>query len=45
MPFQWVVVDAKVYNLSRFKDLHPGGVAVLLDGEVGPYYLNAASAV
>ncbi|KAI9568284.1 acyl-CoA dehydrogenase/oxidase [Boletus coccyginus] len=30
----WVVIDAKVYNLSRFKDLHPGGIAVLLDEEV-----------
>ncbi|KDQ57209.1 hypothetical protein JAAARDRAFT_178819 [Jaapia argillacea MUCL 33604] len=30
----WVIVDAKVYDLSRFKDLHPGGAAVLLDEEV-----------
>lgn len=30
----WVVIDAKVYNLSRFKDLHPGGIAVLADEEV-----------
>ncbi|KAH7907014.1 acyl-CoA dehydrogenase/oxidase [Hygrophoropsis aurantiaca] len=30
----WVVIDAKVYNLSRFKDLHPGGVSVLLEGDV-----------
>ncbi|EIM91103.1 acyl-CoA dehydrogenase NM domain-like protein [Stereum hirsutum FP-91666 SS1] len=30
----WVVVDAKVYDLSRFKDLHPGGAAVLLDEEI-----------
>ncbi|TDL25501.1 acyl-CoA dehydrogenase NM domain-like protein [Rickenella mellea] len=30
----WVVVDAKVYNLSRFVDLHPGGASVLLDADV-----------
>lgn len=34
------MIDAKVYNLSRFKDLHPGGIAVLLDGEVGPSSLD-----
>ena len=31
---QWVIIDAKVYNLSRFKDMHPGGVSVLLDEEI-----------
>jgi len=25
----WVVVDAKVYNLTKFADLHPGGANVL----------------
>ncbi|KAJ7067881.1 acyl-CoA dehydrogenase/oxidase [Mycena amicta] len=25
----WVVIDSKVYNLSRFADLHPGGENVL----------------
>ncbi|KAL5485690.1 hypothetical protein ACEPAI_6731 [Sanghuangporus weigelae] len=30
----WVIIDTKVYNLSRFKDLHPGGVSVLLDPEI-----------
>ncbi|KAI9457128.1 peroxisomal acyl-CoA-dehydrogenase [Russula earlei] len=30
----WVIIDAKVYDLSRFADLHPGGRAVLLDGAV-----------
>ncbi|TFL03927.1 acyl-CoA dehydrogenase [Pterulicium gracile] len=30
----WVVVDSIVYNLSKFKDLHPGGASVLLDPEV-----------
>ncbi|KAH9043419.1 peroxisomal acyl-CoA-dehydrogenase [Lactarius hengduanensis] len=30
----WVIIDARVYDLSRFADLHPGGRAVLVDGEV-----------
>ncbi|KAI5120210.1 hypothetical protein M0805_006316 [Coniferiporia weirii] len=30
----WVIIDSKVFNLSRFKDLHPGGAAALLDEEV-----------
>ncbi|TFY56995.1 hypothetical protein EVG20_g8714 [Dentipellis fragilis] len=30
----WVIIDAKVYDLSRFVGLHPGGQAVLLDEEV-----------
>ncbi|KAJ7666519.1 peroxisomal acyl-CoA-dehydrogenase [Mycena rosella] len=25
----WVTIDAKVYNLSKFADLHPGGASVL----------------
>jgi cytochrome b involved in lipid metabolism len=28
---KWVIIDAKVYDLSRFANLHPGGRAVLLD--------------
>ncbi|KAI5988790.1 acyl-CoA dehydrogenase/oxidase [Pisolithus albus] len=31
---QWVVIDGKVYDLTRFKDLHPGGISVLIDEEV-----------
>ncbi|KAI0322542.1 peroxisomal acyl-CoA-dehydrogenase [Amylostereum chailletii] len=30
----WVIIDAKVYDLSRFAAMHPGGLAVLLDPEV-----------
>ncbi len=32
---QWIVVDAKVYDLSRFANLHPGGAAVLFAKSVG----------
>jgi cytochrome b involved in lipid metabolism len=31
----WVIVDSIVYDLSKFANLHPGGVGVLLDEEVG----------
>jgi cytochrome b involved in lipid metabolism len=31
----WVIVDSIVYDLSKFGNLHPGGIGVLLDEEVG----------
>ncbi|KAH6908984.1 acyl-CoA dehydrogenase [Coprinopsis sp. MPI-PUGE-AT-0042] len=30
----WIVVDAKVYDLSKFAAMHPGGLSVLVDAEV-----------
>ncbi|CEH19425.1 acyl-dehydrogenase [Ceraceosorus bombacis] len=30
----WIVIDAKVYDLSKFAELHPGGESVLYDEEI-----------
>ncbi|OJA14126.1 hypothetical protein AZE42_05033 [Rhizopogon vesiculosus] len=30
----WIIVDSKVYNVSRFKDLHPGGASVFAEGDI-----------
>ncbi|KAG8908340.1 hypothetical protein FRB99_007267 [Tulasnella sp. 403] len=30
----WIVIDAKVYDISKFSRHHPGGLSVLLDEEV-----------
>ncbi|KAK0438190.1 peroxisomal acyl-CoA-dehydrogenase [Desarmillaria tabescens] len=30
----WIIIDTKVFDVSRFKDMHPGGAAVLLDAEL-----------
>ncbi|KAH7912458.1 acyl-CoA dehydrogenase/oxidase [Hygrophoropsis aurantiaca] len=31
---QWIVVDSKVYDVSKFANLHPGGAGVLYDNSV-----------
>ena len=33
--YQWIIIDAKVFDISKFKALHPGGLSVLLDPEIG----------
>ncbi|KAJ6513311.1 peroxisomal acyl-CoA-dehydrogenase [Mycena sanguinolenta] len=30
----WIVIDAKVFDLSKFAGMHPGGLSVLLDQDV-----------
>ncbi|KAF7374939.1 Acyl-CoA dehydrogenase [Mycena sanguinolenta] len=31
---QWIIIDSRVFDLSSFASLHPGGQAVLLDPEI-----------
>ncbi|KAG6880119.1 hypothetical protein C0992_005826 [Termitomyces sp. T32_za158] len=31
---KWIIIDGKVYDVSRFKDLHPGGASVFLDEDI-----------
>jgi len=30
----WIIIDAKVYDVSKFKNLHPGGASVFLSEEI-----------
>ncbi|KAJ3514588.1 hypothetical protein NLJ89_g2288 [Agrocybe chaxingu] len=30
----WIIVDSKVYDLSKFAGMHPGGLSVLFDEEI-----------
>ena len=32
---QWIIVDSRVYDVSKFAGLHPGGAAVLLVDSIG----------
>ncbi|KAJ3532050.1 hypothetical protein NM688_g7483 [Phlebia brevispora] len=30
----WIIVDGKVYDVTKFKEMHPGGTSVFLDEEI-----------
>ncbi|EIN04041.1 acyl-CoA dehydrogenase, partial [Punctularia strigosozonata HHB-11173 SS5] len=30
----WIIIDAKVYDVSRFQDLHPGGASVFFNDDI-----------
>lgn len=40
---QWVIVDSIVYDLSKFAEIHPGGISVLLDADVGTSFSPSSS--
>jgi hypothetical protein len=37
IPFQWIIVDSRVYDVSKFANSHPGGAAVLLVDSIGNF--------
>ena len=28
---QWIIIDSRVYDVTRFRKLHPGGMSVFID--------------
>ncbi|KAF9468149.1 peroxisomal acyl-CoA-dehydrogenase [Collybia nuda] len=34
----WIIVDSKVFDLSKFAQMHPGGLSVLLDEEIEAFF-------
>jgi cytochrome b involved in lipid metabolism len=41
----WIIVDSRVYDVSKFANLHPGGAAVLLVDSIGTFPVYPQSAV
>ena len=35
LPAQWIIVDAKVYDVTKFKGMHPGGTSVFYEDDIG----------
>jgi hypothetical protein len=38
--YQWIIIDSKVFDVSKFADLHPGGANVLYANSVGAWSQN-----
>ena len=34
---QWIIVDSKVYDVTKFKGTHPGGLSVFHEEDIGAH--------
>ena len=34
---QWIIVDSKVYDVTKFKGMHPGGLSVFHEEDIGAH--------
>ena len=39
MQLQWIIVDAKVYDVTKFQGLHPGGISVFHAEDIGSSFI------